>query len=226
MSLGLWSDESVGQVMGRWRAFRAAFARSFPSMVLSHQVHGTDIRWHAGRADGWVVLDGIDGHATTDPGVLLTITVADCIPVYLAVPEKGTIALLHAGWRGVAGNVLERGVQLLRQRAFVRSSEIVMHCGVGICENCYEVGEEVMDALRRSSARGGTILRRDAGQSGPSHVDLRALLAQQAGDLGIGDWTVSSWCSAHDRAQFFSHRASGGRDGRMVAYLGRPLTAA
>ena len=59
-------------------------------------------------------------------------------------------------------------------------------------------------------------------ESASGHVDLRAVLAGQAGELGIEQVTVSPWCSVHDREHFFSHRASDGRDGRMVAYLGLP----
>jgi YfiH family protein len=212
-SLGLWSQEPVGQVMTRWRAFRAAQRRVFPAQVLSHQVHGTEVRWHDRIADGggWLVLDGVDGHATSAPGLLLTITVADCIPVYLAVPEKGAIALLHAGWRGTAGRILERGVEVLKRQAFAVARDIVMHCGVGICGSCYEVGSEVAERLGMPAGEG------------TSHVDLRQVLAVQAADLGIREITISPWCSAHDRAEFFSHRASGGADGRQVAYLGRPL---
>lgn len=207
LSLGLWSDEPVGQVIGRWRAFRAAFASRFPTIVLAHQVHGSDVQWHESLPSGWLVLDGIDGHATAARGVLLTITVADCIPVYLAVPQKGALALAHAGWRGSAGGILEKAVDLLKRHAFVKSGDIVMHCGVGICGECYEVGSEVADRF---------------GLSGQTHIDLRDVLAQQARSLGIRDVSISSWCSAEERERFFSHRASGGRDGRMVAYLGRP----
>ena len=210
MSLGLWSDEQVGQVMGRWRAFLSRFAPRFPTVILSHQVHGSAVRWHETVPEGWLIFDGVDGHATTERGVLLTITVADCVPVYLAVPQKGAIALLHAGWRGAAAGVLARGVELLKWRGFAKSSDIVMHCGVGICGACYEVGPEV-------AARFGV----PAGP-GPVKLDIRAALVQQARDLGIQDVTVSPWCSAEDRDRFYSHRASGGRDGRMVAYLGRP----
>lgn len=209
--LGLWSEDNVGQVMTRWRAFHAAFQRPFPAVVTGHQVHGTVVRWQEHRTDGWLLLDGVDGHATAAEGVLLTVTAADCIPVYLAVPQKGAVALLHAGWRGVAAAVLERGVDVLRRQAFARGDDIVMHCGVGICGECYEVGPEV--AARFG---GGTV-------TGQQHIDLRAVLVQQARHLGISQVSVSSWCSAHDREQFFSHRASAGRDGRMVAYLGRPL---
>jgi copper oxidase (laccase) domain-containing protein len=99
----------------------------------------------------------------------------------------------------------------VRQYAFARAGDIVMHCGVAICGECYEVGSEVVQALTGRAA--------DAAE----RVDLRALLVHQARALGIQDITVSPWCSAHDRERFFSHRASGGSDGRMVAYLGRRL---
>ena len=211
-SLGLWSDEPVGHVFTRWRAFRAAFATRFPTVVLSHQVHGAAVQWHEGLAEGWLMLDGFDGHATHEPGTLLTVTVADCIPVYLAVPEKGAVALLHAGWRGTAAGVLEKGVELLKWRAFAKSSEVVMHCGVGICGSCYEVGSEVATCFGMPD------------NASPVPLDLRAILARQAQDLGIEQVTISPACSAHNRDRFFSHRASGGRDGRMVAYLGRPKT--
>jgi len=210
-SLGLWSAESVGQVMTRWRAFRAAQEQSFPAVILSHQVHGTEVRWHDAPNDGWLILDGIDGHATGRRGVLLTVTVADCIPIYLAAPQKGAIALLHAGWRGTAAGILERGVGVLRRQAFVRAADIVMHCGVGICGSCYEVGSEVAGVLMGATAKA------------PIQVDLRALLVRQAQDLGIGAVTVSPWCTAHDHDRFFSYRASHGGDGRQVAYLGSAL---
>jgi polyphenol oxidase len=210
MSLGLWSDEQVGQVMGRWRAFLSTFAPRFPTVVLSHQVHGSAVRWHEAPPEGWLIFDGVDGHATAERGVLMTITVADCIPIYLAVPQKGAIALLHAGWRGAAAGILSRGVELLKWRGFAKAADIVMHCGVGICGDCYEVGSEV--ALRCGMPAA----------TAPTKLDIRSALARQARELGIEDITVSPWCSAEDRERFYSHRASGGRDGRMVAYLGRP----
>ena len=191
-SLGLWSEDNVGQVMTRWRALRAAFAARFPSVAVAHQVHGTAVHWHAKAPDGWLVLDGVDGHATAARGLLLAVTVADCVPVYLAVPRKGAVAVL-------------------RSAVFARTADIVMHCGVGICGECYEVGSEVLGLFTGRA------------EAGAGRVDLRAVLVAQARALGLGEVTVSPWCSAHDRERFFSHRASGGRDGRMVAYAGLPL---
>jgi YfiH family protein len=180
----------------------------FKATILGNQVHKTEVTWHHG-GQGWVQIEGVDGHATGAPGLLLTVTVADCIPVYVVDPVAKAIALLHSGWRGTAGRILERGVEALNEHSGATVDNIVVHCGVSICGPCYEVGSEVMD---------GCGLRADG--PGPWHADLRAIVADQAKALGIKQISTSQLCSAHDRPKFYSHRASGGRDGRMVAYLG------
>jgi YfiH family protein len=203
--LGLWSESPVGETMRRWRAFRQSYP-DFESVMLGQQVHGVEVMT-AGPGRGWTQVDGIDGWVTTTPGVLLLVTVADCIPVYLAAPRG--VALLHAGWRGTARGILTRGVEQLCAVAGAGPEEITMHCGIGICGACYEVGSEVM--LGCGAATDGP---------GPYHLDLRGRLATQAAGLGVTRVTGSTWCSAHHRDHFYSHRTSGGRDGRMVAFLG------
>jgi len=206
--LGLWSDAPIGDTMRRWQAFRQSYS-DFDSVVLGQQVHGAEVMT-AGPGRGWTLVEGIDGWVTTTPGVLLTVTVADCIPVYLAAPRRG-VALLHAGWRGTAAGILGRGVERLCAVAGAEPSDLAMHCGVAICGNCYEVGSEVMHACGLP-----------APGSGPWHLDLRDRLAAQAEALGITRVSGSSWCSSHHPDRFYSHRASSGRDGRMVAFLGMP----
>ncbi len=209
--LGLWTDAPVGEVMTRWRAFRRA-EPGFEAVILGNQVHEVRVAHHT-RAQGWVQVEGVDGHVTGTRGLLLTVTVADCIPVYLVAPKAGAIALLHSGWRGTAGRILERGIAALVDHHGASPAEILMHCGVGICGTCYEVGREVMEGCRLPAAG-----------SGPFHADLRGVLAEQGRRLGLGSISTSQWCSAHDRTLFYSHRASRGADGRMVAYLGYPAS--
>ena len=204
--LGLWSREPVGDVMSRWLAFRRALS-GFHAVALGNQVHGVEVMsLNAGA--GWVQIEGIDGWVTTAPGVLLTVTIADCIPVYLVAPQRG-IALLHSGWRGTAGGILSRGISRLCGETGCLPSDIVMHSGVGICGPCYEVGSEVVQGC------GAEVVG-----PGPWHIDLRERLQSQARELGLSGLTTSAWCSAHDRTFFYSHRASRGADGRMVAYIG------
>jgi YfiH family protein len=206
--LGLWTDRPVGQVMARWREFRRT-PPQFQRQVTAHQVYGSNVLWHEPAPPGWNILEGADGHATTTAGQLLLITVADCVPVYLVAPRQRAIALVHAGWRGTAAGIVATAVALLKSRASVHSQEIVMHCGVAIYGACYEVGNEVLAAVGQP-----------ASANGRSQLDLRALLVEQGKALGIAEISVSGHCTATENSQFFSHRGSGGTDGRMIAYLG------
>lgn len=204
--LGLGPTGPAAGAPRRWQAL-LEHLDGFQGVVVGRQVHGTEVAWH-GAVTGVRVLPGIDGHGTDHPGTLLAVSLADCIPVYLFDPARRAATLLHAGWRGTRAGVLQRGVAALVERAGSRPGDIVMHCGVGICGVCYEVGPEVLEAFGRDS--GGA----------KGHLDLRAVLAEQGRARGLGQVTVSDRCSAHEQSEFFSHRASGGHPARMAAYLG------
>ena len=209
-SLGLWVEEPAVSVQERWRAFRRWMAPRFPSVVLAHQVHSAHVRWHGPQEPGWLVGDGYDGHVTSEVGVLLTVTVADCVPIYLVDRRGRGVGLLHAGWKGIAGGMLEAGVKVLAERTGAATADLAVHVGVAICGNCYEVGPEVAWAVRGEGA------------PGKSRLDLRAELVGRAQRLGIGEVSASTLCTVCDAGRFFSHRGSRGDGGRMVAYLGRP----
>lgn len=195
----------VGQVIARWHSLKSGLSGS-AGVVVSRQVHGTDVLWHD-TVQGMLILDGADGHATATPGVLLTVTAADCIPVYILDPVARRVALLHAGWRGTAAGILSRGIGLLRDRGSLVEN-LLVHCGVGVCGACYEVSSEVFSGCGLPHPPGGKGL-----------LDLRGVLAEQARGEGVENPSTSPWCSAHDASRFFSHRRSRGADGRMVAYL-------
>ena len=210
-NLGLLTPEAAGDVTERWRAFATAMRPRFPSIVVGLQVHGHAVATHDNVPPGWLIRESVDGHVTGQAGLLLCVSVADCVPVYLAHPASGTLALLHAGWRGVAAGMLEAGLAALQRVSGAPISELVMHCGVAICGSCYEVGSEVLRMLAGTAA------------NGPGLLDLRDHLAGRARAAGVGAVSISPWCSAHHQDRFFSHRRSAGADGRMVAYLGRPI---
>lgn len=211
-NLGLMTRDPAGDVTGRWQELVAGFGPAFESVVVSLQHHGAEIRTHRNGAGGWLVLNGFDGHFTSQPGILLAVSVADCVPVYLAHPSSGGVALLHAGWRGIAAGILERGIRRLSEVSGANPGDFVMHAGVAIGEPHYEVGPEVLEALGVGPV------------DGPGTVDLRHLLAQRARTEGVERTTTSPWCTYADATLFWSHRREGDRAGRMVAYLGRPLT--
>jgi len=211
-SLALRSpEESAERIARRFRAFRDAMRPGFEALQMAHQVHGTRVVWHEAVGHGWHVLDDADGHAAEQDGLLLAVSVADCVPIYLASRDGSAFALLHAGWRGTAAGVLEAGLAALHRHAGVGPVDVIAHFGVAICGGCYEVGPEVVRAVEGREVHG------------PTHLDLRSALVRRAESAGVREVSASPLCTSCDADRFFSHRASGGLGGRQLAYLGRPV---
>jgi YfiH family protein len=205
---GLRTAPPAGATRERWNGLPAALAGGWRGVVVSRQVHGRDVAVHQETGTGLRILEGLDGHVTQRRDLLLSVTVADCVPVYLLEPRSATLGLLHAGWRGIACGVFEAGIHAMCEVAGAAPPDLIMHCGVGICGSCYEVGPEVVEAVIGTRA------------TGPAGLDLREVLRVRAAALDLTRVTVSPWCTAHDGGRFYSHRRSAGADGRMAAYLG------
>ena len=187
----------------RWEALQRSLAPAASGLVSALQVHGVDIAEHAAPVAGWIRLDGVDAHVLRAPCAAAAVTVADCVPVFVAHPS-GAVAIVHAGWRGTAANIVERVVSLLGIRD-LPSSELHVHLGPAICGRCYAVGPDVYERLTGWQ----TIRHRN--------VDLRALLAEQAKSVGVRHVTASVYCTRCDNDRFFSHRA--GDVGRQVSVI-------
>ena len=205
--LRLFGEPASQRAPARWKDLLQASA--FEAVVHSRQVHETRIVVHDRVGKGVLEAEGAaDGHATVDPGVLLAVTVADCVPVYLLDAEARAVALLHAGWRGTAAGILPRGIALFRQKWGTDPRHLLVHLGPAICGVCYEVGLEVFGALGLEVP------------PNPAPVDMRGILAQQARTAGVlpGSITSSGLCTFCGDRNLFSHR--GGRSERQVAVLG------
>lgn len=207
LDLGLFARGSpAAEVLDGWGRLRAA--TGLPRAVHARQVHEAAVRWHDAGPPGLQVADPCDGHATDRPGILLAVSLADCVPVFVVDPHRRGIAVLHAGWRGAVAGVLERGVAVLGERLGSAPEELHLHLGPSICGRCYEVGPEVFRALGVEAPET------------PTPLDLRAALADRAVDAGVpGEAvSVSRLCTLCGDAGLFSHR--GGDAGRHVGYLG------
>lgn len=198
------SDEPVRDVIGRWDAVRAtAAARGVLRLVTASQVHGARILVHEPGWDGWLRGTGADGHVVTRRGTAVAVTIADCVPVFLAHPS-GAVAGLHSGWRGTAARIIEHGIGALAQRGFP-ASELLLHLGPAICGKCYEVSAEVYRTLTGEAA------------TTPRTVDLRGLIADHARAQGVRHVSISPSCTKCQNDRFFSHRA--GDTGRQVGVI-------
>jgi purine-nucleoside/S-methyl-5'-thioadenosine phosphorylase / adenosine deaminase len=202
-SFGMASEEPAKVITERWAALRQELRRAGPRLATASQVHGATILAHATCWEGWLRADDADGHVATDRGTALAVTVADCVPVFMAHPS-GATGLLHSGWRGTAARIVERGVDSLVKRG-IPAEELRVHLGPAICGECYEVSGDVYAALT------GTNPGR------PTPVDLRAIIADHARRAGVRDISISEWCTRHHNERFFSHRA--GDAGRQLGVI-------
>lgn len=202
-SFGLPEAGEDPAATARWHALhRALVPLGAPRLASARQVHGTRVLVHATGWEGWLRVDGADGHLLTEGGAA-AVTIADCVPVFIAHPS-GVAAIVHAGWRGVASGILGEAVRAFGVRG-LEAADLAVHLGPSICGRCYEVGVDVYRQLT------GWDTKR------PRQVDLRALLADQAKDLGVRRWSASGECTKCDNQLLFSHRA--GDEGRQVAVI-------
>ncbi len=201
LDLGLFGGATVGARLERWRRLRAELG--LDRAVHAHQVHGRTVRAHDGAwPRGLLIADDADGHTTARVGVLLTVSVADCVPISLVDEGRRRIALLHGGWRGTAAGIVAAGLEALGGPA-----DVIAHLGPAICGGCYEVGPEVHEALGLPVP------------AGPEPVDVRAVQARQLVEAGVpaARVTASTHCTLCGEG-FFSHR--GGSRGRQLGVLG------
>jgi purine-nucleoside/S-methyl-5'-thioadenosine phosphorylase / adenosine deaminase len=168
------------------------------AIVVGHQVHGTRVAVVRDSGAGYVDADGppADGQATALRGVGVAIHAADCLPIALA--GEGGVAIVHGGWRGLAGGVVAAGVAALRELGVAGPIEAAIGPGAGGC--CYETGPEVRAAFGGADAPG-------AGRC----VDLKEVARRQLAAAGVErvhDVGVCTLCAAPGLV--FSYRRDGG----------------
>jgi len=206
-SFGVAGDEPVREVMGRWDRLRDELSTAGPRLATARQVHGDRVISHGTGWEGWLRGGDADGHFALDRGTGMAVSIADCVPVFLA-HSSGAAALLHSGWRGTASRIVERALDLFESRG-MPGAEVTLHLGPAICGGCYEVSPDVFERLTGRSVNRATT------------VDLRALIADHARQRGVRRISISESCTRCNNDNFYSHRA--GDSGRQLGVLIAPL---
>jgi hypothetical protein len=185
-----------------------------------------------------------DGLMTAEPGLLLGVQTADCIPVLVADRKRHVVAAFHAGWRGTVKRIVESGIGRMRMEFGSRPEDLTAAIGPGVGPCCYAVGDEVFSSFESQFAYAGDLFhevydtdpvrtkypmlfltQRAPGHSniGPSlHVDLVEANRRQLLAAGLKPSSIHSTggCTSCHRELFFSHRASHGHAGRMMSVIG------
>lgn len=159
-------------------------------------------------------LEGIDALVTKLQGIVIGVNTADCVPLVLVDGQAGVIAVAHAGWRGTVGRIAKAVVEeMCRQGASADRIQATM--GPSICQECFEVGDEVVDAFKKARFNLDDIVVRNAA-TGKAHIDLRAAnrAVLVAAGVPVGNIVTSHHCSRCEHDRFFSARRLGINSGR------------
>ncbi len=215
LNLGLHTADDPERVRANRRRFFDALGVDVCAVAGGHQVHGAEVAVVAQVGQ----YDGCDAFVSNQPGLLLTVTVADCVPVLLFDPKRQVVAAAHAGWRGTVQQVAARTVQAMHHRFGCQPADLYVWIGASIGFEQFEVGPEVARHFAQAH-------KKQSKHPGKWLVDLKAANRAQLEACGVpsNQIEVSYWCTAAHNYDFFSHRKEGGRTGRMLAAIGWGFT--
>lgn len=245
LNLGFTEQDARETVLrNRQLLAEAVTGDSATPLVTLKQIH-SNVVVSAGPADlGRAQPAKADGLITGEPGLLLAVMTADCIPVLVADRRRRIVGAFHAGWRGTVKRIVECGVGRMRLEFGSRPQDLVAAIGPGNGACCYAVGEEVQSAFESQFAYARELFsefydpdpvrlkypmlflnQRAPGHAEPLmsvHLDLVEANRRQLLDAGLRPEHIQSVgeCTSCHTDRFFSHRAEHGRTGRMMSVIG------
>lgn len=225
LNLGLYNGDEEQAVQENRRQFLSCFSCQPSSAVSPQQVHQTEISVVT-QADGGkgvlsaeTALKNVDGLITNEKNIGLLLCFADCTPLFFWDPVEKVIALAHAGWKGTAAAIGAKTVTKMQRLYHSQPENILAAIGPSIGPCHYEVDHTVAEQFRRSFAFSDDVLT--AKNNGKYWLDLWQANRQQLLSCGLTaeHITVSDYCTACYQELFYSYRASGGKTGRMAAFM-------
>ncbi len=196
------------------------------SMVVSDQVHKTTIRLvnKSDRGKGLYSprdFKEVDGLITNEAGVTLVTKYADCVPLYFVDPIMKTIGSSHAGWKGTVEKIGQITINEMIKHFQSKPQDIIAVIGPSICQDCYEVGEEVVVRFKdafHSKWHGDIISKNENGSYQLNLWQANKIVLLEAG-LKLENIHLSSVCTSCNRDLLFSYRKEKGQRGSLAAFL-------
>jgi polyphenol oxidase len=217
MNLSYWVGDDARAVDANWERLQ----RIVPELKLVarlNQVHGNVV--HVATRDTAAIRPPADGSVTAEPGLMLGIFSADCVPILMVDAKQKIAGAMHAGWRGVIADIAGAGVNAMsRLGAHVSDIRAAMGPSIGPC--CFEVDADLGERFSREIVGARQHVR--AGRPGKAFIDLRAVVRDQLEHAGLAPANIASVgpCSRCASDRFFSRRATGGKTtGLQMSFVG------
>lgn len=221
-----WGGDGKSRFTGdqpeTYQSFRGELARGLkirPSqLVFPRQVHGSKIEVVNGPVAGDIT--DTDALITNQANLCICVQTADCVPVLLFDPEQQVIAAVHAGWRGTVSQIVSKTVHAMQLYFDSAPEDIVAGIGPSIHLHAYEVGEEVIQAVRENFDNHRQLLKPSV-EEGKAYFDLWEANKSLLIAAGVPDEQIEimGFCSFSHEQLFYSARRDGVDTGRMVSGL-------
>ena len=226
MNLSYTRGDAEENVRENYRRIGKAIGVDPARMVCSRQTHTTNVRIVTEADAGKGVTrerdyDNVDGLVTNIPGICLVTFYADCVPLLFVDPVKRVIASSHSGWRGTAARMGQVTVDIMRSKFDCRPEDILAAVGPSICQDCYEVSEDVIEQFCERfepAAQAQLFYRKENGKYQLNLWKANELVFLEAGILPE-HMAVTNLCTCCNSRYLFSHRGLNGKRGNLGAFL-------
>jgi YfiH family protein len=226
LNLGFARDDEPHDVTRNFIRISKAMGINIKDMVFSKQSHTTNIK-EVGIEDRGNGITSpqkfrdVDGLITNVPGVCLVTFYADCVPLYFLDTKNKAIGLSHSGWRGTVSKMASKTLELMKDKYKTDPKNVIAAIGPSICQDCYQVGEEVAQEIRKYFPRdvwGELYIKRE---NGKYNLDLWRTNELLLLDCGVRPENIetTNLCTCCNEKSFFSHRKMGEKRGNMAAFL-------
>ncbi len=222
LNLGMNRGDEKSRVIENWNRFLDSAGIGSRSFVCGQQVHGNNVVI-AGKKDmrpayGKGKMNVCDGYVTAEPGIPLAIFTADCVPLLLHDPVAGAIGAVHCGWRSTAADIEKNAVSALESLGS-KPGNIRAAIGPAIDRCCFEVGSEVIDAMR--ILIGSDIENYYDARGEKFMLDLRGVVRRRLEALGVRPENIDTvgTCTMCHPLEYFSHRGTKGNRGSLACVI-------
>ncbi len=235
--------EHPENVLENFRRVSGYLGCSPEDMVGADQTHTARVIRVSRKEGGNAVtcpsrIRNFDGMVTKDPGILLFITTADCVPVLLCDPLKGAVGAVHSGWKGTLGGIAGNAVRMMTEEFGSNPKDILASIGPSICVSCYEVTEDLYEAFSQSALyQDAYLLCNRPWEDADPEKEEAIFYRKENGRFQLDLWqanrhvllsagllpehtAIGGLCTYEDPEHFFSHRKSGGKRGGLGAMIG------
>lgn len=225
LNLSFTRGDEDAAVRENFRRLAGAMETDVSKFVFTDQTHTTNVRRVTAEDAGKGIVKerdytDIDGLITNEPGLVLSTFYADCVPLYFVDPVHRAIDMSHSGWKGTVGKMGAVTITAMKREFGTEAKDLVCAIGPSICQDCYEVSEDVADAFKEAFPGHADEILLDK-KNGKYQLDLwrtNEIVLTEAGVLKE-NIAVTNICTCCNPDLLFSHRASHGKRGNLGAFI-------